>query len=140
MTSIPASFASLAQWYAGTIDEFRIYNRALDAAEIWALFYPGADVPSSDPCEPVRLSVPNPFPAGSPIRLELDQPSPVRLEVYDVLGNRVRLLTEGVLGISPHFVTWDATDDHGRRLGSSVFFLRATIGSQHVGRKIIMVR
>ena len=48
---------------------------------------------------------------------------PVRLEVFNVLGQRVRLLVdEPFQDVGVWTVDWDGRDDAGRMLGSGVYF------------------
>jgi PKD repeat protein len=62
---------------------------------------------------------PNPFRPSTQIAFSLPGESSVRLVVFNVLGQEVARLAEGVLPAGRHAVTWDA-----RRLPSGVYFYR----------------
>ncbi|MBZ0171691.1 MAG: hypothetical protein K8E66_04860, partial [Phycisphaerales bacterium] len=56
---------------------------------------------------------PNPFRASTGITLTTTRPGPVRVEVFDVRGRRVRTLVDGEVGAGAHTYTWDARIDTG---------------------------
>jgi hypothetical protein len=69
---------------------------------------------------------PNPFDASTSIRLSLARPlQSVRVEIFNVGGQRIRQIFAGPLQAGPHPFVWDGLDDHGRQSGSGLFFLRA---------------
>jgi endonuclease/exonuclease/phosphatase family metal-dependent hydrolase len=77
-----------------------------------------------------RLYAPSPNPpgaAGTTIRLDLAQGSPVRLEVFDVAGRRVANLSRAPLPRGVHALRWGGHDDAGRPLGAGVYFVRLTV-------------
>ena len=47
-----------------------------------------------------------------------------RLEIYDVLGQRVRLLAAGALSAGVHQISWDGRDDGGAALSTGVYYYR----------------
>jgi len=48
----------------------------------------------------------------------------VILEVFDILGKRVRTLVNTVEEAGPYSVTWDATDELGRALANGMYVYR----------------
>ncbi len=86
-------------------------------------------------------SAPNPFAAATVLSYALPDgsDSPARLSVYDVSGRRVRTLMEGSRGPGVHTVTWDGTDDMGRRVTSGVYFYRLEWnGQSRIGRTVLV--
>ncbi len=69
-------------------------------------------------------NAPNPFNANTVIPYRLDAPGPVRLEIYNLLGQRIRALVDEVQAAGAYRVHWDARDAAGRRVSSGVYFLR----------------
>jgi hypothetical protein len=66
--------------------------------------------------------------------------TPVRIDVFDVLGRRViRLYSARVIG-SAVTVAWDGTNSAGRSLPSGVYFVRASVGDIREVRKVLLVR
>ena len=93
---------------------------------------------------PFRLAlapnVPNPFNPTTTIRFELARAGTVRLALYDVRGQHVRDLVDGVLAAGPHRVAWDGTDAHGRPAASGVYFDRLTSDGRTLTRRMLLVR
>ncbi len=76
--------------------------------------------------EPPGLApnVPNPFNPNTLIPYRLDTDGPVRLEIYNLLGQRIRTLVDEVQAAGSYRVSWDARDAAGRRMSSGVYFIR----------------
>ena len=76
--------------------------------------------------EPPGLApnVPNPFNPSTLIPYRLDTDGPVRLEIYNLLGQRIRTLVDEVQAAGSYRVSWDARDAAGRRMSSGVYFIR----------------
>lgn len=64
---------------------------------------------------------PNPFNATVLLRFRLQEEGPVRLDVFDALGQRVRRLVDRRLPLGDHAVEWDARDSLGAAVGSGVY-------------------
>ncbi|MCB1182797.1 S8 family serine peptidase [bacterium] len=86
-------------------------------------------------------AAPNPFNPRTTIRFVTARSGPVRLDIHDVRGARVRRLVAGSLAAGDHDVTWDGCDDAGRGLASGTYFARlAAPGSPDAVRKLTLVR
>lgn len=72
---------------------------------------------------------PNPFRDQSSLRLHLDQPGTLTVEVFDVQGRPVRTLFAGPVGAHTHTFTWDGRDAQGRRVASGRYFARVRLTS-----------
>lgn len=80
---------------------------------------PGSTLESS-----VRLlTSPNPFVAGTTIRLVLLRPEVTELGIFDLGGRLVRRLQRGQLAAGPHGFEWNGRDDTGRRAPAGVYFV-----------------
>ena len=69
---------------------------------------------------------------------------PVRLEVYNSVGQRVAVLLEQPLAAGQHRVRWDGNDHRGTAVGSGVYFYRLDIdagGDDHAHvRRMLLLR
>lgn len=83
---------------------------------------------------------PNPFSRMAAVSYELAQAGPVALTVHDVSGRLVRRLESGYRSSGKHEVSWNATDDHGRRMPGGVYFLRFSAGGQASSRRVTLMR
>jgi PA domain-containing protein/flagellar hook capping protein FlgD len=82
---------------------------------------------------------PEPFGPATTIRFSLERAAGGELSIFDLSGRRVRLLAGGWLEAGPHSLTWDGTDDQGRRMAPGVYFYRLTAGSFAGTRQMVML-
>lgn len=81
---------------------------------------------------------PNPFNMETTIEYALPQAGPVKLAVYNILGQQVRLLINETQEAGYRRVTWNGRDDAGNEATSGVYFIRLSAGQQQViGRMIV---
>ena len=66
----------------------------------------------------------NPFREQTAVLLEMPNPRPVQIYVFDLSGRTVRSLYSGTLPPGRHELPWDGTSDTGQRLGSGVYVLQ----------------
>lgn len=116
-------------------------------ADVWALegLSPtAAAVDTNDEFSPQRVVLhpnnPNPFNPETRIRYELSRSTAVDLDVYDLLGRRVRSLVQKRRIAGEHTVRWDATDDNGQPLASGVYFYRLRAGDEVRSQKMTLIR
>lgn len=83
---------------------------------------------------------PNPLQAQARTPYVVNEPGPVRLALYDVLGRKVRTLVEAVQAPGAHAVTWTALDAAGRALPSGVYLLRLESGGTTQVRLVTLLR
>ena len=69
-------------------------------------------------------NVPNPFNRATQIAYHLSSPGPVRLVIYNVLGQPVRTLVDQFQAAGSYQVQWDARDQRGVLLSSGVYITR----------------
>ena len=82
---------------------------------------------------------PNPFNPSTLIPYQLSAPSPVRLEVFNILGQRVATLVDGEQGAGAYMARWDGTDAAGRAAASGVYFYRLTVAGGHWTGKMVLL-
>ena len=85
-------------------------------------------------------SYPNPFNAVTEIAFTLDHQQHVTVELFDVLGRRVKHLACGNLPSGSHSIQWDGTDEAGEDVGSGVYFCRMTVGTTGVTKKLVLLK
>lgn len=84
--------------------------------------------------------VPNPSSGETAVNYELAAAGPVRLEVLDLQGRRVRSLVDGIGEAGPHRLDWDGRDESGRPVDSGVFWLRLSAGSERRSQRLVIAR
>ena len=83
---------------------------------------------------------PNPFSASMTIEYRLNASKPVSLTVFDMLGRRVRTLSEGPAQPGVYTATWDGRNADGTPASSGVYVVRMQAGSFVATRRIVLVR
>ena len=82
---------------------------------------------------------PNPFNPSTIIPYQLAASSAVRLEVFNLLGQRIATLVDGVRPAGFHTATWHATDAAGRAVGASVYIYRMTVGVESQTGRMVLI-
>jgi hypothetical protein len=67
---------------------------------------------------------PNPFNPTTNIVFELSQPGDVDLAVYNVMGQKVKILVNGFRASGHHVIGWNGLSDNGTQMSSGVYFYR----------------
>ncbi len=67
---------------------------------------------------------PNPFLDATTVRFRLPVDSRARVTVYDIAGQRVRVLADGIRRPGEHRIVWDGRDQTGRRAAAGVYYFR----------------
>jgi hypothetical protein len=69
---------------------------------------------------------PNPFNPSTSIRFSLPQQSAVVLKIFNLLGQEVATLIQGVRPAGSYQVIWNGRDNLGRSVGSGLYFYKLT--------------
>ena len=64
---------------------------------------------------------PNPFNPGTTIEFSLPTSGNVEISIYNLLGQKVRTLTNQYFGAGNHIVEWDGTADNGVSSSSGIY-------------------
>jgi hypothetical protein len=84
---------------------------------------------------------PNPFNPSTTIVFDLPKQSPVRLEVYNVIGVLIRTMLRGeVVGAGRHQIVWDGRDDRGRIVPSGVYIYRISAGDFSASLRMTLLK
>jgi len=83
---------------------------------------------------------PNPFNPETVIRFTLARAGVVAVDVYNIRGQRVRSLVNGVLEAGVYNIVWNGLSDDGRQVGSGVYFYRMETGGYSAVRKMVMLK
>ena len=82
---------------------------------------------------------PNPFNPSTIIPYQLAASSAVRLEVFNLLGQRIATLVDGERPAGFHTATWHATDGAGRAVGAGVYIYRMTVGAESQTGRMVLI-
>ncbi len=83
---------------------------------------------------------PNPFNPKTRIRYGLPRNADVRIDIFNVLGQRVRTLVATRQQAGYHTVTWNGLDDVGRHVAHGIYFYRLRAGDWVQVKKMVIER
>jgi len=83
---------------------------------------------------------PNPFNATTQIRYAIPQDAKVRLEVVNILGQKVKILVDEFQTAGFKQVTWDGRNDSGDMVSSGVYFYRVSAGTYNHVMKMSLLK
>ncbi len=100
--------------------------------------------PSTTPAIPTTSGLdpnfPNPFNANTQIAYRLAAPGPVRLEIYNVLGQPVRTLVNQFQPAGFYQVPWDARDQRGAALAAGIYLTRLRYPAGTQTRRLLYLK
>ena len=82
---------------------------------------------------------PNPFNPSTIIPYQLAASSQVRLEVFNLLGQRIATLVDEARPAGFHTATWHAVDGSGRAVAAGVYIYRMTVGEQRQTGRMVLI-
>ncbi len=128
---LPGSYSVLAQF------EHNACTENPDAVSI-TLVVPGVDA-EEPPAMPLDWAFdgawPNPFNSSVQVGFSLKQAVPVRIAIYNILGQKVADLANERMAAGKHLIPF-----HGEQLASGVYFLQLDAGPLQETRKLILLR
>ena len=83
---------------------------------------------------------PNPFSDRIEIRYTLASATHVRISIYDLMGRRVKTLTNKKQSAGTYTVIWDGTDDVGRRIPEGNYYTVINAASKEYRQKITKIK
>ena len=82
---------------------------------------------------------PNPFNPSTIIPYQLAASSQVRLEVFNLLGQRIATLVDEERAAGFHTATWHAVDGSGRAVAAGVYIYRMTVGEERQTGRMVLI-
>jgi len=136
------------EWYAPGVGPVRriLYGFAVIEYPLTSAFVNGyylptkiGELPESSKPDQFYLypNYPNPFNATTVISYELPISESVKLEIFNIHGQKVRTLINYVQVPGHYQIIWDGCNDNGRQLGSGLYFCRLQVKSFIKAQKLI---
>jgi len=99
----------------------------------------------SNPMVPTGITLeqnyPNPFNPDTKIKFKLEQSGPVRLSIFNVLGQEVRILVSNrKMNTGYYTELWNGKDNHGRYVPTGNYFYRIEQNGITQNKKMILLR
>ena len=83
---------------------------------------------------------PNPFNPTTSIAFAMPQADKVALEIYNILGEKVRTLYSGNLDAGLHVYEWNARNDAGQIMPTGIYIYKLNAGSLSMQKKMVMMK
>ena len=83
---------------------------------------------------------PNPFNPETTVSYSLKDAAPVRIEIFNAKGQRVRVLVSETQASGWYKLVWNGKDDNGRAVSSGVYLCRMQAGDYRGSRKMILLQ
>lgn len=88
----------------------------------------------------IENNYPNPFNPETTIKFALPEAQDVRLEIFNIRGQRVRTLVSEGMAAGHHTVIWNGTDQGGRNVASGTYFYRIQAGPLNETHRMMLVK
>jgi hypothetical protein len=115
----------------------------------WNLYYDyygwvGVEEETGEEKLPAEFSLsnnyPNPFNPETKIGYFIPKACQVKLEVFNILGQRVRTLIDEAQTAGKKEVTWDGRDESGNEVASGVYFYKLQAGDFAQTKKMVLMK
>jgi hypothetical protein len=83
---------------------------------------------------------PNPFNPATTIRYQLPKNTKVVLNIYNILGQKVKTLVDQVQTSGAKAVYWDGENDSGQSVSSGIYIYRLQAGGKALSRKLLLLK
>jgi hypothetical protein len=83
----------------------------------------------------LQQNYPNPFNPSTSIRFTLPEEENIKLDIYNISGQKVCALLKGKYSAGSHEIKWDA-----RGFASGIYFCRLVSGGRQITKKIILMK
>jgi hypothetical protein len=83
---------------------------------------------------------PNPFNPSTTIKFNLSRASDVKLEIFNIMGQKVAALVDDRKVAGEHSIRWDGKDDTGYKVASGIYFYRINAGDYVETKKMLLLK
>ncbi len=88
----------------------------------------------------IKQNFPNPFNATTNIYFEILSLTDVQIDVYNILGQKVKNLTNRKYSPGEYAIQWDGSNKQGKKTASGVYFYRIVTSQGSDSRTIVLLK
>ena len=88
----------------------------------------------------LKPNYPNPFNAETTIEYSLPASAHVKLVIYNLRGQPIRILIDSMEGVGFKKIRWNGRDQKGNELGSGIYYLHLQVGEQKFVGKVTLLK
>ncbi|MBI1932804.1 MAG: T9SS type A sorting domain-containing protein [Ignavibacteriales bacterium] len=130
--------------FNGIIDDVRIYDYALSLYEIVNLYDLSTSVNENEKLIPEQnflyQNYPNPFNGTTNIKYQISQITKIELEIYNLLGQKIKTLVNEQKSPGYYSLTWDGINDNGTFANSGIYFIRLHTDTFNASAKLVYLK
>ncbi len=102
------------------------------------------EINGSDENRPSAFSLsqnyPNPFNPSTSFRFSLAKSAYVKIEIFNIAGQKVKTLIDEEMNPGVYMVDWDGKDEKGRLVSSGIYFYRMRAGDFSETKKMVLLK
>ncbi|UCD94742.1 MAG: T9SS type A sorting domain-containing protein, partial [Candidatus Zixiibacteriota bacterium] len=83
---------------------------------------------------------PNPFNPITTLAFSVPYSVHTTVEVYNILGEKVKTIFDGVANAGTNYVTWNGTGTEGETVASGIYFYRMKAADFEKTRKMVLMK
>lgn len=83
---------------------------------------------------------PNPFNSSTTLEFYLPKAQYAELNIFDILGRKVKNIISDKLDPGKHSKTWNGSDEKGNMVATGIYFVRMIAGEFKQSRKILLIK
>jgi len=118
----------------GRLNAYRALMNIVSVEEAWSA---SREIPDG---YALSQNHPNPFNAGTTISYSLPVAGNVALKIYNVRGQLVQTLVEGMQPAGEYAARWDGSDGEEQQVASGIYFYRLSADHCELTKKMILLR
>jgi hypothetical protein len=88
----------------------------------------------------LKQNYPNPFNPTTTIEYSLPKRGHVLIEIFNLVGQKVRALVDEYKSAGNYGITWDGTDTSGNPLATGIYFCRLRAGDHVQIKKMLLIK
>lgn len=134
--------------YSGTAQiRFVFGSASLLTGEGWYIddvHYSNTTGSSNETIIPIKnklyANFPNPFNPTTTISFSLKEAGDVKLEIFNIRGQKVKTLINSSLPAENHQIVWNGKDDSGKSVSTGIYFYKMKTANYIASRKMILMK
>ena len=88
----------------------------------------------------VFANFPNPFNPATTIRFDLAKAQNIQLNIYNILGQKIKTLYSGQRSVGRHEFLWKGKNELGQKVSSGVYFYRLITSEKIFTKRMILIK
>lgn len=145
--NVAGSFAPISDGRGGVLfywDEFDIYCQLIDKDGNLGGKTDVEEEEEQRPLIPRQFTLyqnyPNPFNSFTIIKFSTKRVSRVELSIFNILGEKIKKIVDGVMPGGEHTVVWDGTNQNREEVSSGIYLYQLKVGELQQTKKLTLLK